>query len=154
MATERVFVYQHKGFDVTATVWNAESAPDPEVLFDFNNVLNAYSMNELQRVAKVVGKPYAIVSLLMSQGKNFQDLKRRASETKECIIALTTKLKKNRQEVETGLKFRIIELMRWRRVSVAIDDKPHEWFNPVRKNVIRELPLDPKKEPVFMVIIN
>jgi len=36
--TEREFTYRHEGYTITATVWNEASAPDPRVLFDFNNI--------------------------------------------------------------------------------------------------------------------
>ena len=111
------------------TIWNEAAAPDPKVLFDYNNVLNAYPMELLAKQARVTGLPYAIVSLLMTQGDNFNNLRERAKNTGECIIALTAKIKGNRVKVETSLKYVAMKKMHWENVQCAIDDKPHEWYH-------------------------
>lgn len=149
--TERQFTYEHEGYIITATVWNEAAAPDPRVLYDFNNVLNAYSMELLQRRAEVENLPYAIVSLLMTQGTNFHSLKDRAKERGECIVALTAKLKGDRTRKETCLKYKIMKLMHWKNVICALDDKPHEWFPSPGVKLGKKLPLNPKKKPVFKI---
>jgi hypothetical protein len=152
--TERVFEYDHEGYRIRAAVWNEHAAPDPRVLFDFNNVLNAYPMELLQKRAGVLNLPYAIVSLLMTQGANYHELKKRAEETGECIVALTARLKRKREHVETCLKYKCMKHMHWKNVICALDDKPHEWYSDPKKKVGKKLPLDPKKKAVYKIPIN
>jgi len=151
--TSREFKYEHEGHVVTATVWNEKSAPNPRVLFDFNNVLNAYEMSYLQRCGGIENLPYAIVSLLNSQGRNWKVLRERAKESGECIIALTVRVKGQRVKVETCLKHRAMELMGWSNVICAIDDKPHEWYSTPEKKCGKKMKLDPMKKSVFKIPI-
>lgn len=59
---EREFIYEHQGVDVIATIWN--EASNPQILYDYNNVLNKHTISELQTKAKIqIGSTYAIVSL-------------------------------------------------------------------------------------------
>ena len=154
--TTREFTYAHRGYVVTATVWNEAAAPDPRILFDFNNVLNAYTMRELHAAAKTFpGAPYAIVSLLSSKGLNFAALGQRAAETGECIVALTVKIRGNRVESETGIKHSAMKRMHWAGVEHAIDDKPHEWHEPTKDGAVAlpqiRLLMDASKKPVYLV---
>lgn len=108
--TERLFTYPHQEYIINVTVWNEFKDPtEVEVLYDCNNVLNAYSMETLQKQARTVDKKYAIVSLLYTKGKNFLGLKEQAKRTGECIVALTAKIKGNRKMVETGLKYKVMK---------------------------------------------
>ena len=151
--TQRVFTYPHEGYTIKVTVWNEAAAPNPQVLFDYNNVLNAYELAFLQRRAHVKNLPYAIVSLLMTEGKNFQNLRERAKRTGECIMALTSKFKQRRLQAETCLKYRVMELMNWKNVICALDDKPHEWYSTPKNKVGKKLKLDPNKKPVYKILI-
>jgi hypothetical protein len=110
-------------------------------------------MSFLQKRAGVENLDYAIVSLLMTQGANFHSLKKRAKETGECILALTSRFKKQRLQAETCLKYRAMELMGWKEVICAIDDKPHEWYSNPKKKVGKKMNLDPKKKPVYKIPI-
>jgi len=152
--TERVFFYEHDGYRIQATIWN--EANNPQILFDFNNVLNAYTQNELLKASKIENMPYAIVSLLMTTGDNFKSLKEQAYRTGECIVALTAKLKGNRKQHETGLKYAVMKKLGWNKVLYAFDDKPHEWMHPRQIDIGRQdnatvLDLDPKKKPVYLI---
>ena len=151
--TTRTFTYLHQGYTVLATVWNEASALDPLVLFDYNNVLNAYPMEYLQKQAGVIGCRYAIVSLLITQGRNFEGLRERARQTGECIVALTVKVNGNREVFETGLKYRAMQLMHWHHAICALDDKPHEWYAPNQKKKGKRVKLQPQKKPVFRIEI-
>jgi hypothetical protein len=148
--TEREFTVGHKGYMLKVRVWN-EHGVDPVVLYDYNNVLNAYSLESLQKAARTKQEPYAIVSLLMTQGANFHGLRNRAKETGETIVAVTAKIKGDRKSVETGLKYQVMLKMHWTRVKCALDDKPHEWYSTDEQKKPPKLPLDPRKKPVYRI---
>lgn len=156
VSDERMFAFEHKGWSIDVTIWNEHSmlAP-PQLLFDFNNVLNAHKMHDLMKAARVSrDTPFAIVSLLATKGEHFTRLRDRAQETGECIVALTAKIKGDRKSVETGMKNRVMHLLHWENdAKWAIDDKPHEWFSddapPVSKPSVMKL--DPSKKPVYCV---
>lgn len=146
--TERSFTYPHNGYIVNATIWN--EIKDPHVLYDYNNVLNTFTLETLEKAANTEGKEYAIVSLLRTKGDNYNDLKQMAMEDGECIVALTLKFRGNRVKIETGLKYKVIKLLRWKNVECALDDKPHEWYSDTCKKS-QDLKLDHHKKPVYMV---
>ena len=148
---ERTFTYPHKEHIIDVTIWN--ETENPLVLYDFNNVLNAHTLEKLQSVARTKDKPYAIVSFLHTKGKNFIALKQRAQDTGECIVALTSKLKGNKKWIETGLKNKVINLMEWENVECAIDDKPHEWYDNKNSRSVK-LRLNPQKKQVYLVKLN
>lgn len=151
-ADEKTFSFEHKGEPIDVTVWNYTRALQPRVLFDFNNVLNAYPLKVLQKETGAVDKSYAIVSLLMTKGDNFQALKQRSLETGECIVALTAKIKGQRVEKETGLKYAAMKKLHWTSVEFAVDDKPHEWFrSDASRRDVHLLALDPLKKPVYKI---
>lgn len=151
--TERNISYDHNGFKIGMTIWNESSAPDPRVLFDYNNVLNAYTMEQLQKAGGIENLPYAIVSLLRTRGNNYMNLRERAKDTGECIIAVTAILKGNRVEAETSLKHRVIGIMGWKNVLFGIDDKPHEWYKNPQTPRGKKLKLSANKKPVYKVPI-
>jgi hypothetical protein len=132
------------------TIWN-ESKEKPRVLYDYDNVLNAYSLDRLARAAGTVDWPYAIVSLLATQGDNFEQLRRLSEETKQCVVAITAKFRGNRVDCETGVKYIAMCEMHWNdTVECALDDKPHEWFGNQNQNPIL-LDLDKDKKPVYCI---
>lgn len=126
--SNRTFSYIHNEHEVVATIWN-ESKENIEVLYDYHNVIDAYSLDTLKLAAGTQDKPYAIVSLLTSTGRNWESLKSRALLTGECIVALVVKnvKRKKRKETETSIKYRVMELLNWNIVECALDDKPWEW---------------------------
>ena len=141
---EREFTFEHEGFPIAVTVWNESATPQPQMLFDFNNVLNVYTMESLQLATGTTSLPYAIVSLLVTKGHNFLGLKERSYQTGETIVALTCDAKGDRFKVETGMKYQVTRLLGWTEVQTAVDDKPHEWLwtaSPSRQQVSV---LDPK----------
>ena len=148
--SETIFTLDHNGYLFQVTAWNLDACKNPKILFDYNNVLNVYTRQELLKAAKLEPQPYAIVSLLMTTGENFQSLKKQAQETKECIVAVTAKIKGNRQAVETGLKYAVMKKLHWSAMA-AFDDKPHEWFSPEGKYQYRQLKLDAQKKPVYVI---
>ena len=120
------------------------------VLYDFNNVLNAYPMEVLQEAADTVDQPYAIVSLLRTEGRNYLSLRERAIKTRECIVALSSKIRENRAMIETNIKYKIIKMLHWKNVMCALDDKPHEWQGEKSKEP-EQLKLDVHKKPVYLI---
>lgn len=151
--TEREFTYKHNGYLITATVWNEASAPDPIVLYDYNNVLNAYTMEELQKEGGLQNLPYAIVSLIGGKGQYFQNLMDRAKEKNECIVALTAKIRGDRVNTETCLKYVAMKKMHWKNVKWAVDDKPHEWYKTPTNKVGKKIKLDENKKDVYRIPI-
>lgn len=152
---EQTFQFDHLGYTVDVTVWNKTSVEQPLVLFDFNNVLNAYELDFLQQQSNTQNQPYAIVSLLVGKGKNFQSLKQRALDTGECIVALTCKTtggKLGRHQFEQGVKLRVMIILNWHKAMVALDDKPHEWL-PRGAPLPKPLKLDPSKKPIYKVFL-
>ena len=89
----------------------------------------------------------------MTQGANYQNLKKRAEETGECIVAITARLKQQRKQVETSLKYQLMKKMHWENVICAIDDKPHEWYADADTKVGKKLSLDSQKKPVYKIPI-
>ena len=148
---EKTFSFDHQGEQIDVTVWNFTKQLQPHVLFDYNNVLNTYSLETLQKVAGAQNKSYAVVSLLMTKGDNFLALKQRSLETGECIVALTAKIKGDRVKKETGLKYTAMKKLHWQAVEFAVDDKPHEWYDDIFPTHL--LPLDPLKKPVYKVVL-
>jgi len=149
------FSIKNNTIDFDVTVWN-ECKSSPIVCFDFNNVLNAYTMKELVETAKFYNSSYAIVSLLHGKGRNYWDLYRRSKETGECIVAITLKDKSQRRQLkhaETSLKWTVIRALKWNDVEWALDDKPHEWKNPEKELQAKPLKLDPTKKDVYKIKI-
>jgi hypothetical protein len=150
-AAEKTFSFEHRGEHIEVTVWNFNRVLQPHVLFDFNNVLNAYPLKLLQKETGTLDQPYAIVSLLMTKGHNFEGLHQRALETGECIVALTAKIKGERVKKETGLKYQVMKKLHWKNVQFAVDDKPHEWYSDSEIFATQLLSLDASKKPVYKI---
>lgn len=161
--SSKTFVLEHKGYQVQVTVWNESKTP-PVVLYDYNNVLNTYSLPVLAKAAKLEDTlPYAIVSLLYTSGEHYQALQKRAESTGETVVALVVKIKGDRLQTETGLKYALMKRMHWLpNVRWAVDDKPHEWQSPrpthsgvsvtsATSGIPQLLALDPTKKPVYLV---
>lgn len=141
---EREFTFEHEGFPVCVTIWNESSTPQPRVLFDYNNVLNVYTIESLQRETETSGLRYAIVSLLITKGHNFLNLRERSYQTGETIVALTCESKGDQFKVETGIKYLVTELLGWTEFQKAIDDKPHEWLSTISPSRQQISVLNPK----------
>ncbi len=59
--SEAEFTLIHNGCNFNVTVWNRELTPAPIVLYDYNNVLDTYSMAKLNKAAKIHNMPYTIM---------------------------------------------------------------------------------------------
>lgn len=149
--TERNTSFKHEGYIVSVSIWNEHSTPNPQILFDYNNVLNAYDPAVLRTAAGVPDVPYAIVSLLRTRGDNYEALRQRSISTGETIVALTVKIHGEKERVETCMKYKAMGLLRWKS-KWAFDDKPHEWYSkPHSKPNLSPLKLDKNKKPVYMI---
>lgn len=151
--TERNISFKHEGYIVNVSIWNEHSTPDPQILFDYNNVLNAYEPEVLRTSAGVPDVPYAIVSLLRTRGDNYEALRQRSISTGETIVAITVKIQGEKERVETCIKYKVMLLLRWKS-KWAFDDKPHEWYSkPHSKPNLYPLKLDKNKKPVYMLLL-
>jgi len=150
--SERRTSFQHEGYSIKVSIWN-EHGVVPQILFDYNNVLNAYTPEQLRTAANVPDVPYAIVSLLRTTGDNYEALKQRAQTTGETIVALTVKIHGQKEKVETCMKYKAMKLLRWGTVKWAFDDKPHIFYSKPNQVKPQPLPLDHNKKPVYLIPI-
>lgn len=149
--TERLTTMNHEQYIIDVTIWNEKRTPNPQILFDYNNVLNAYEPRVLRDAARVPDVPYAIVSLLRTKGDNFNALRERSKKTGETIVALTVKIQGQKERVERCMKYKVMKLLHWNS-KWAFDDKPHEWCKTQKSiPVLKRLKLDPSKKEVFMI---